>query len=108
MPTATTNSYAGAPQLRLELRDDVAPLVLLVTVLAGLDPLLHQGRHLARLLAVLESAVDGAAAPADGAHGAHDGGGAGAEDLEQAALLRRVPQLAHGEAALRDHPPPRD
>lgn len=78
--------------------------MLFIAVLPSLDPTLHAQRDLARLFGVGQAAVHELALPADVAHGAHDGGGAGAEDLEQAALGGGLGEGGHGDLALGDAP----
>lgn len=76
----------------------------LVAVLDALDPALHPEGNLAGLLRLLEAAADHLALPRDVADGADDGGGAGAEGLDQAAVLGGLGELLHGVLALADLP----
>lgn len=64
------------------LRHDITPLMLLITVLARLDPILHTLGDLARLLIRLQATPDQLALPADVPHGAHDGRRPGPEGLQ--------------------------
>lgn len=82
--------------------------MLLISVLDPLHPVLHLGGDLARLLVLGQATVNQLALPADTPDGADDGGGAGAEGLNQPALGGGLGQVAHGVLALGDEPALRD
>ncbi|KAK1848521.1 hypothetical protein CCHR01_08850 [Colletotrichum chrysophilum] len=83
---------------------NIAPLVLLITVLSGLHPALHSQGNLARLLGLSQAAVDGLALPGNGADGADNGSGSSTKGLDETSLVGRLLELLHGVLALRNHP----
>lgn len=83
---------------------DLPPLVRLISVLDGLDPVLHLESNFTGLLFLFQTAVHQLTTVADVPHGAHNGCSASTEDLNHAAFLGSLRDIRHADLALRNDP----